>query len=238
MSTGMPALSVTLNVTVGRVARRRFVHLHDLRHEAGQRLGVRGNHVRAGDGCVEVHRGLRRCGKFLHWLSFGCGRLTWFAPVAKFTSSWQEPHAAALDWSSSCRLGRALGMAGGAVPNVLRKDDLREVRPGAAMPDPVRRSGLDARQARSHVDLVDQYLHILGQLRIRVDGLRVWHMMQSSTFMRDPPWPNSGLWHWLQASVVTTERVTFTGEPFGTKLKTSLAVSLHSSNVPNSDRLR
>ncbi len=39
----------------------------------------------------------------------------------------------------------------------------------------------------------------------------VWHMMQSSTLRRDPPWPISGSWHWLQASVVTTERVTATG---------------------------
>ena len=38
--------------------------------------------------------------------------------------------------------------------------------------------------------------------------------------------------------MVTTERVVFTGEPFGTKLKTSLETSLHSSNVPNSARSR
>src|ERR1022692_2397060 len=66
----------------------------------------------------------------------------------------------------------------------------------------------------------------------------VWHMMQSSTFSREPPWPISGSWHPLQAAVVTTDRVTVTGEPLGTKLKTSLEVSLHSSNVPNSDRSR
>src|ERR1700674_3542774 len=74
-----------------------------------------------------------------------------------------------------------------------------------------------------------------------VSGLMVcgvWHMMHSSTFTRLPPWPISGLWHWLQASVVTTERVTLTGEPFGTNVKTSFETSLHSSNVPNSDRLR
>src|SRR5450432_545177 len=66
----------------------------------------------------------------------------------------------------------------------------------------------------------------------------VWHMMHSSTFTRDPPWPIRGLWHWLQASVVTTERVTFTGEPSGTNVNTSFEVSAHSSNVPNSDKLR
>src|ERR1019366_1066036 len=74
-----------------------------------------------------------------------------------------------------------------------------------------------------------------------VSGLMVcgvWHRMHSSTVRRDPPWPISGSWHWLQALVVTTERVTVTCEPFGTKLKTSLEVSLHSSKVPNSDRLR
>src|ERR1017187_3854580 len=72
-----------------------------------------------------------------------------------------------------------------------------------------------------------------------VSGLMVcgvWHMMHSSTLRRDTPWPISGSWHWLQALVVTTERVTLTGEPFGTKLKTSLDVVLHSSYVPYSDR--
>ena len=54
-------------------------------------------------------------------------------------------------------------VAGGAVADVLREDDGGEVRPGAAMPDPVRRAGLDAGQARSHVDLVDQDLHVLGE---------------------------------------------------------------------------
>src|SRR6476660_10552173 len=29
-----------------------------------------------------------------HSLSLTCGRLTWFWPVAKFTLSWQDPHAA------------------------------------------------------------------------------------------------------------------------------------------------
>src|ERR1039458_533270 len=74
-----------------------------------------------------------------------------------------------------------------------------------------------------------------------VSGLMVcgvWHMMQSSTLRRDPPWPMSGSWHWLQALVVTTERVTETAEPFGTNVNTSFEVSLHSSNVPNSARLR
>src|ERR1035437_1793399 len=32
----------------------------------------------------------------VHWLSSTCGRLTWFLPVAKFTSSWQAPQAARL----------------------------------------------------------------------------------------------------------------------------------------------
>src|ERR1039458_717790 len=43
--------------------------------------------------------------QLLHWLSSICGRLTWLRPVAKFTSSWQEPQASrpglvfqALDW--------------------------------------------------------------------------------------------------------------------------------------------
>src|ERR1022692_4528386 len=62
----------------------------------------------------------------------------------------------------------------------------------------------------------------------------VWHMMQSSTFSREPPWPISGSWHWLHALGVTTDRVTVTGDPFGTKVKASLDVSLHSSNVPYS----
>src|ERR1035437_3214638 len=48
-----------------------------------------------------------------------------------------------------------------------------------------------------------------------VSGLMVcgvWHRMHSSTFRRDPPCPINGSWHWLQATVVTTERVTATAE--------------------------
>src|SRR3712207_2295190 len=40
-----------------------------------------------------------------HWLSVTCGRLTWPAPVAKFTLSWQDPHAARLGFfvqASAC----------------------------------------------------------------------------------------------------------------------------------------
>src|ERR1039458_7330072 len=63
-----------------------------------------------------------------------------------------------------------------------------------------------------------------------VSGLMVcgvWHRMHSSTSRRDPPRP-----------IGTTERGTFTAETLGTKVKTSLEVSLHSSKVPNSARLR
>jgi len=40
-----------------------------------------------------------------HWLSLNCGSPTWFSPVAKFTSSWHEPHAARegfVDQLSAC----------------------------------------------------------------------------------------------------------------------------------------
>src|SRR5215467_10364050 len=65
-----------------------------------------------------------------------------------------------------------------------------------------------------------------------------WHRMHISTVRREPPCPNSGSWHWLQAEVGTTLRVTFTAEPSGTKLKVSLAVWLHSLYVMNSLRFR
>src|ERR1035437_6499121 len=74
-----------------------------------------------------------------------------------------------------------------------------------------------------------------------VSGLMVcgvWQRMQSSTVRRDPPWPISGSWQLLQTAVETTERVTVTGEPLGTKLKTSLPTDAHSSWVMNSLRLR
>src|SRR5215472_854880 len=70
-------------------------------------------------------------------------------------------------------------MARGAIADVLRKYDGGEVRPGAAVPDPVRRAGNDAGQARSAVDLVDQNLHVLSEPGVRIDGLgRVAHDAQ------------------------------------------------------------
>src|SRR5437899_5119122 len=74
-----------------------------------------------------------------------------------------------------------------------------------------------------------------------VSGLMVcgvWQRMHISTVNREPPCPNRGLWQLLQAEVGTTDRITFTAEPLGTKLKTSLAVSANSAYVMNSLRSR
>src|SRR5260370_19959559 len=69
-----------------------------------------------------------------------------------------------------------------------------------------------------------------------VSGLMVcgvWQRMHISTVSREPPCPINGSWQLLHAAVGTTDRVTFTAEPSGTKVKTSLDVSLHSSYVMN-----
>src|SRR5665811_202526 len=47
---------------------------------------------------MEASNSSSPCGMWhwVHWLSETCGRLTWLAPVAKFTLSWQDPQATRL----------------------------------------------------------------------------------------------------------------------------------------------
>src|ERR1035441_9011245 len=95
MSTGLLDLSITLNVTVGAlpgVAPSTFRILVTRPGSVVEFEGMRcapGIEASKSDTWFEVWQ-------FLHMLSSVCGRLTWFAPLAKFTSSWQEPHAALL----------------------------------------------------------------------------------------------------------------------------------------------
>src|ERR1035437_5984652 len=95
MSTGLLDLSIKLNVTVGAlpgVPPRADGTLVTSPGSAVEFPGMRcapGMEASKSETAFEVWQ-------FLHMLSSGCGRLTWFAPVVKFTSSWQEPHAAAL----------------------------------------------------------------------------------------------------------------------------------------------
>ena len=87
------------------------------------------------------------------------------------------------------------------------------------------------------IDFVDQDLGILRDLGVGIDGLR--SMAEDAKFhcqARSTVAESAGRGTDCKRQAVTTERVTATGFALGTKLKTSLQVSLHSSNVPNSDK--
>src|SRR5947209_857543 len=95
MSTGLPALSLTLNVTTGAAPGTAPSTFRILVTRPGSALEFAG--IRCAPG-IEASKSAVACGvwQFLHWLSSGCTRFKWFAPVAKFTSSWHDPQTAAL----------------------------------------------------------------------------------------------------------------------------------------------
>src|SRR5579872_5139871 len=93
MSRGLPDLSVTLNVTMGLlpgVALSTFMMLRTTPGNVAELFGTTcapGMDESNSSAAVEIWQSL-------HCPSSGCGRLTWPCPVAKLTSSWQEPQAA------------------------------------------------------------------------------------------------------------------------------------------------
>src|SRR5450631_2072596 len=95
MSTGTPALFVTLNVTVGAFPGVALSTLITLVTSPGSDAEWLGMTCAPGTEASKSETALALW-QLLHCLSSGCTRLTWFAPVAKFTLSWQEPHAAAV----------------------------------------------------------------------------------------------------------------------------------------------
>src|ERR1035438_1364724 len=95
MSTGLLDLSITLNVTVGALPGVAPSTFRMLVTSPGSEVEFEGMRCAPGMEASKSETAFE-VWQFAHMLSSGCGRLTWFAPVAKFTSSWQEPHAAAL----------------------------------------------------------------------------------------------------------------------------------------------
>src|SRR5215475_397149 len=95
MSTGLPALSLTLNVTVGAAPGAAPSTFRTLVTSPGSAVEFAG--IRCAPG-MEASKSWVAWAvwQFLHWLSSICGRLRWPAPVAKLMSSWQEPQTAAL----------------------------------------------------------------------------------------------------------------------------------------------
>src|ERR1039457_6222377 len=95
MSTGLLDLSIKLNVTVGALPGVAPVTVSTLVTRPGSAVEFEGMRCAPGMEASKSETAFE-VWQFLHMLSSGCGRLTWFAPVVKFTSSWQETHAAAL----------------------------------------------------------------------------------------------------------------------------------------------
>ena len=173
MSTGLPALSVTLNVTVGALPGAVLSTLMTFSDDAGER-GRAGSESRARRGWRRRIPVRRHWGVAVraHVVVEACGRLTWFSPVAKFTSSWQEPQAPRVGFVFQLSACGAFWWQTVQSTDVPREDHSREVRPCAAVPDAVRSARLHARQILAHVDLVDQDGHVLGELGVGIDGLR------------------------------------------------------------------
>src|ERR1019366_838050 len=157
----------------GRVPWSGVIDLDYLGHQSRKRCGVVGDNVPAGDRGIQIRDGVGAVAV----LALVVVRLRQIDMV----HTGGEVHVIV---AGTARRGAGIGlpvvglggllrMTGGAIADVLGKNDGGEVRPLTAMPDPVGGTGLDAGQARSHVDLVDQYLHILGEPGIRIDGLRL-----------------------------------------------------------------
>src|ERR1035441_5357971 len=95
MSTALLDLSVTLNVTVGALPGAFPETFRILVTSPGSAVEFAAMRCAPG---IEASKSVCFADGWQpwHWLSSICGRLTWLAPVAKFTSSWQDPHAATL----------------------------------------------------------------------------------------------------------------------------------------------
>src|ERR1017187_46495 len=95
MSTGLLELSITLNVTVGAAPGAAPSTCRIFVTSPGSDAEFSGMRCAPG---IEASKSIEACEVWqpLHCLSSICGRFKWLAPVAKFTSSWQEPHTAAL----------------------------------------------------------------------------------------------------------------------------------------------
>src|SRR5260370_2451609 len=93
ISTGLPALSEALNVTAGALPGVALSTFRICRLTPGSVVELLGTTCAPG---IEASKSYVawETWQFLHWLSSNCGRFTWFSPLAKLTSSWQEPQAA------------------------------------------------------------------------------------------------------------------------------------------------
>src|ERR1035437_1687726 len=99
MVTPLPAESFTVKVTVGALPATPLSTLRMLATMPGRVADSVGTVCAP---LMEASNSSSPCGKWhwVHWLSETCGRLTWLAPVAKLTLSWQAPQAARLGFVS------------------------------------------------------------------------------------------------------------------------------------------
>src|SRR5579883_1697761 len=93
MSTGFLALSVTVKVTVGALPGTALSTFCMAATSPGREVDLEGIRCAPGTEASKSRVDLLMW-QFWHWLSSIWGRFKWFWPVAKFTSSWQDPQAA------------------------------------------------------------------------------------------------------------------------------------------------
>src|ERR1019366_1620673 len=93
MSTALPDLSFTVNVTMGALPGVAPVTLITLVTSPGSEVEFEGMRCEPGMELSKSETWLA-VWQFLHCLSSGSTRWTGFAPVPRSTLSWQDPHAA------------------------------------------------------------------------------------------------------------------------------------------------
>ena len=165
-------MSVTGVGDRGSVAGSGIRHAHHLEHDSGQRGGVTGNHVRIGNGRVEI---LHAHGS----VTLGTLVIVHLNQVQMVLPGGEvhvvmarTAHGAAGSRLPVVGLRRSTGVAGGAVARILGKHDGRIIDHAAAVHNLVLSSRFHARKARAHVNLVDEDLHIDGVQSIGIGALR------------------------------------------------------------------
>src|ERR1017187_7132728 len=187
MSTPLPDLSFTVNVTTGALPGVAPVTLITLVTSPGSDVEFEGMRCEPGMELSKSETWLALW-QFLPCLSSGSTRLTWFKPVAKFTSSWQEPHAAApgLVFQASAWVAAAawqtVQLRTSCGKTTVEKSD--------QAPRCQIRYGVPAFTLGRFAPMWILWIRTGMSCVSCVSGFTVWgvwHMMQSSTATREPP---------------------------------------------------
>ena len=170
--------------------------------------------------------------QFLHWLSFCCGRLTWFSPVAKLTLSWQAPQASRVGFVSqrffwvafsfpfSWHHWQLFGPEG--MPTKEKSLIAVWLRISLYGLPAITLGRLDPMWILWIITFMSMLLSVSGFVFgtpvVPMLYLGVWQRTQTSKPTRDPPCEVIAKWHLLQDSTSNTSRTFVTAPPFGTKV--------------------